>query len=233
MADRYIDYFEVSEYGSYFVTEAALLVGASELVNIAALRQRVSAAVEAVVVELEKIGIRRSDLRIGHADVDAALPAVRRELERFHNFLGGLEDDAEVDRESFFPGDRLGNLASLKPADLLARLDEVLLGFLVPANAGVPERDKRKAKLEAVRKTLADALGSSSANTNRVISATAGLAAARERFLGLYNGVAKPLVRAMLADLGRADEYTRFFLDLQVDITEDDPSHAIGNSSAA
>jgi hypothetical protein len=233
MADRYIDYFEVSEYGSYFVTEAAALVGASELVNIAVLRQRVSAAVEAVVVELEKIGIRRSDLRIGQADVDAAVPAVRKELERFYNFLGGLEDEAEIDRESFFPGDRLGNLASLKPADLLARLDEVLLGFLVPANAGIPERDKRKAKLESVRKTLADALGSSSANTNRVISATAGLATARERFLGLYNGVAKPLVRAMLADLGRADEYTRFFLDLQVDITEDDPSHALGNSPAA
>ncbi|HEX2571824.1 MAG TPA: hypothetical protein VH877_19940 [Polyangia bacterium] len=232
MADRYIDYFEVSEYGSYFVTEAAALVGASELVNIPALQQRVSAAVEAVVVELEKIGIRRSDLRIGQADVDAAVPAVRKELERFYNFLGGLEDDVEIDRESFFSGDRLGNLAMLKPADLLIKLDEVLRGFLVPANAAVPERDKRKAKLEAVRKTLADALGTSSANTNRVISATAGLAAARERFLGLYNGVAKPLVRAMLADLGRADEYTRFFLDLQVDITEDDPSHAINNSAA-
>lgn len=233
MADRYIDYFEVSQYGSYFVTEAAALVGASELVNIAALQQRVAAAVEAVVVELEKIGIRRSDLRIGQADVDAAVPAVRKELERFYNFLGGLEDEVKIDRESFFPGDRLGNLASLKPADLLARTDEVLRGFQAPDNAGVPERDKRKAKLESVRKTLADALGSSSANTHRVISATAGLAAARERFLGLYNGVAKPLVRAMLADLGRADEYTRFFFDLQVDITEDDPSHMIGNSPAA
>jgi hypothetical protein len=233
MADRYIDYFEVSEYGSYFVTEAATLVGASELVNIALLRDRVAAAVEAVVVELEKIGIHRNDLRLGRADIDAAVPAVRKELERFYNFLGGLDDEVKIDRESFFPGDRLGNLASLKPADLLAQLDEVLRAFSIPVHAGLPERDKRKAKLESVREALVDALGTSSANTNRVISATAGLAAARERFLGLYNGVAKPLVRAMLADLGRADEYTRFFLDLQVDITEDDPSHAIGNSPAA
>jgi hypothetical protein len=221
MADRYIDYFEVSEYGSYFVTETAALVGASELVNIALLRERVAAAVEAVVVELEKIGIRRSDLPVGRDDLVTATPAVRKELERFYNFLGGLEDDVKIDRNAFFPGGELGNLVSLKPNDLLGSIDEVLGGFALPANAHLPECDKRKAKLESVRKALADALGTRSPAIHRTISATASLAAARERFLGLYNGVAKPLVRAILADLGRADEYLHFFLDLQVNPHED------------
>ncbi len=42
------------------------------------------------------------------------------------------------------------------------------------------------------------------------------MAETRQRFLNVYNNMAKRLVHAVLAEVGRLDEYRRFFLDLQV-----------------
>jgi hypothetical protein len=38
----------------------------------------------------------------------------------------------------------------------------------------------------------------------------------REEFLNVYNGVAKPLVRGLLASLGKSAEYEHSFRDLQL-----------------
>ena len=46
--------------------------------------------------------------------------------------------------------------------------------------------------------------------------ATAELIAARKNFLHVYNRVAKPIVRGVLAHLGREDEFPLFFKDLTV-----------------
>jgi len=46
--------------------------------------------------------------------------------------------------------------------------------------------------------------------------ATKTLITAREKFLALYNGVAKPIIRGLFHDIGRDGEYKQIFCDLKV-----------------
>ena len=222
MADRYIDPFEVQEYGSYFLTEVLPLVGLSRLVDVDALRQLVEDDMRRVATELAKSGLQRGDLRQGRASLATAVPTLRQEIQRFWNFLHGLDASVRFDLQAFFPGGRLGSINELKPADLGAKADEIVRGFDLPANAQLPERESRLAKLVLARAALGEGLSARSGAANRSISATSALGQAREKFLRTYNGVAKRLVLGLLTQLGREEEYVRFFLDLQVH--EDSPA---------
>jgi len=213
--DTHIDYFEVGEYGDHFVSESKKLDNETTLVNVPALRARVAAAVAAVHSELEKADITRSALRKGRDETSASSVVLRKEIEKFYSYLGSLDDDVAFDKEAFFPGDKLGNLSQLKPADLRSRADDILRGFNVTANTQLPNAATWKTKLEKARDAAASAVqGKGSSNTASIIG-TAGLIAARERFLKIY-GVAKRLVRGALIDLERENEYRLFFADLQV-----------------
>ena len=145
-----------------------------------------------------------------------ATEMARKAIEKLWSHLGALDDEVAVDRRAFFPDGVKGNLTDLKPADLKGRLDQALRGFTVPANAGLPDAKKWHTRLTDARDGLAAALSGHGEARGASKIGTAGLNAARERFLGAYNGVAKPLVRGLLAALGRQDEYDTFFKDLQV-----------------
>jgi hypothetical protein len=98
----------------------------------------------------------------------------------------------------------------------VSRAEQVLRGFLVPAHAELSGASQWQGALQDTHDALDTAIHGTHRARNASVIATKGMVAARERFLGLYNGVAKPLVRGVLRDLGRANEYRRFFRDLQV-----------------
>jgi hypothetical protein len=216
MADQYIDYFEVTEYGTHFTAEVKKLATLSKLVDINALRAKVQTAIDDVNTELKNAGIQRSDLRDGRDAIAEALAPMRDLIERFYHHLLSLPLDAGVDVNAFFPGKTLGTLAKLKPADLTAKADQVLLGFATKSSASVAGLAKWQGAIEDARATLGHALRGKQGARGTAVTGTAELAAARERFLTAYNGVAKPLIRGLLAELGRADDFALFFLDLQV-----------------
>jgi hypothetical protein len=216
MADRYIDYGEVTEYGRYFWVRAAQLVGASPLVDVEAVRRRVLAEVEAVEAEHGSTRTQKSGFRIGQSDVGAASPELADLLRRFFHHLKTLPGTVAVDTKAFFPTGNLGKLHLLKPADVLARADEVLHGFTVPANVTLVGAADWQRDVQTSRTTLADALAGKHVARGGASSSVGSLAAARERFLHVYNVLAKRLVHVVLADLGRMGEYRSFFLDLQV-----------------
>jgi hypothetical protein len=216
VADRYIDYREVSEYGRFFWVRSAQLVGASPLVDIEVVRQRVLAEVEFVEGAHGSTRTQRSDFRIGQDDVGEAAPELADVLRRFFHHLKALPGTVAVDRKAFFPTGKLGKLHLLKPADVLARGDEVLHGFTVPANAALVGAADWQGEVTTARTTLADALAGKHQARGGASSSVGSLAAARERFLHVYNVLAKRLVHVVLADLGRMGEYRSFFLDLQV-----------------
>lgn len=216
MADNHIDFFEVGEYGGHFVEEVQKLVQVSPLVNVEALIALVGGAVGSVNAELEKVGVKRSDLRTGRSDTEGAAERGRKEIERFYSYLGSLDDDVAVDRKAFFSEGKMGALAVLKPGDVKSKLEDVLRGFTAPANAGLPEHAKWAQKLGAARDGLAGALAGKGSARSVSVQSTAGLVAAREEFLDSYNGVAKRLIRGLLASLKREEEMRLFFLDLQV-----------------
>lgn len=226
MPDSYIDYLEVGEYGGGFVKASEPLVGASALVDVAALRTKVADAVAKVDGELEKVGIRRGDLRTGRSGAGEAAEVGRKEIERFWHHLHTLDDGASADIEAFFPGNKLGALAALKPADVRSRLGEVLRGFAAPGNASLPDRPKWEQKLTAAHDALDAALGGKGTARAGAIQGTAGLIAAREEFLRVYNRVAKPVVRGLLAELGREGELRLFFPDLTANERSRKPSDA-------
>jgi hypothetical protein len=241
MADNYIDYFEVSEYGNHFVSEAKKLSGLSKLVDIDALRARVQSAVDEVNGELQNAGIQRSDLRCGRDTTAQAVPLLRDALERFYHHLLSLPVSAGIDVDAFFPGKTLGNLSRLKPADLAAKADQVLHGFATKSNGGVAGLTKWQSAIEDARSALGRALKGKHSARGASVTATAGLLAARERFVGLYSGVAKPLVRGLLSELGRAKELDLFFVDLQVNegsprkrgVDPSSPTGTVGGTSVA
>ena len=215
MADRYIDYWEVSEYGRYCADAVRTLVGASPLVDMELLAQRVLAAVEDVEAELNQARMHGSGFRLQRGDSQDATRQLRDQLRRFHYHLKTLPAGG-FDFDAFFAGRKLDGVHRLKPADLVGRADYALIGFTVPANAGLPGASQWQAALQDARDALAAATSGRQHARNDTLIAGTDLVAARERFLDLYNGVAKPLVRGVLRDLGRADEYRRFFRDLQV-----------------
>lgn len=214
MSDNYINYLEVDEYGTHFVSTAASLVGASPLVNVQELLDLVQAKTNAVNTELEKAGIQRSALRQGSSNTQTASEDAKAEINRFWSYLQSLEPGVPVDVEAFFKGAKQGSLAGLKPADIKGKLIEVLAGFAADANKNLPDGAKWQTRLSAAR----DALSGLNAGTVRSasIAATAELRDAREDFLTAYNGVAKRVVLGLLILLGRKDEYAHFFKDLQV-----------------
>ncbi|MDC3959456.1 hypothetical protein KEG38_36720 [Polyangium jinanense] len=216
MADRYIDDGEVSEYGRHFVTEAKKLVGASELVDVAKLIARVLGAVEAVETELAKVRSQRSEVRTERGGTGEAEEAVRDVVTRFHAYLRSLPKGTSFDFEAFYPGKNLGEVAALKPADLVTKAADVLRGFDVARNAGLDAFVPWKQEIAGARSALDAALSGKSGAANRSVTTTAGLAAARAHFLKTYNQVAKPIVRGVLNELGRGEEVRLFFKDLTV-----------------
>ena len=216
VADTYIDYDEVSEYGRYFAAMLETLIGASSVVDIAAFRQRVLAEVEAVEAEHAKAQMQQSGMRTERGGTAGAVEATSRVLRRFHHHLDTLPPDALVDRLAFFPGGTLGKLSRLKPADLLGRADDVLRGFQVDVNAALPDAARWQAEILAERAALAEVLADKHSARHDKTEAVSALMAARERFLHVYNVMGKRLVHVVLADIGRLDDYKRFFLDLQL-----------------
>lgn len=215
--DRYIDAFEVSEYGSYFYEQSGRLVGASKLVDVEALRKELQGKQRAVEKERDAAGLVRSGLRGNQQGASEAVTQVREVLTRFFNYLGSVDPaECKVDIAAFFPGGTLGALVQMKPADLKGHADRVLGGFALPAHQSLPEREKWQTRLTQARDGLASALSSKSDQQNTKLESTGKLGAAREEFLSVYNGVAKPLVRGLLASLGKSAEYEHFFRDLQV-----------------
>ena len=215
MADRYIDYSEVIIYGHYCAHAVRTLVGASPLVDMEVLAQRILAAVEAVEVELQRAGFHGSSFRMGRGDSSEATRRMRDLLRRFHHHLKTLPPE-DRDIAAFFPGGKLDGVHRIKPEDLVSRAEQALRGFRVPRHADLPGASTWQPALQDARDTLDAAIHGKQRAEHGTILATRDMMAARERFLDLYNGVAKPLVRGVLRDLGRAKEYRRFFRDLQV-----------------
>jgi hypothetical protein len=217
MADVYIDYYEVSEYGRHFVREVARLEGTGgALVDIGQLKARMLAAVETVEQRLSESSAQSSALRTGRDGTSGATEAMRDALKRYLYFLRSLPAGTPMDLQAFYPGGNLGELPRLKPADVLARADVTLRGFDSPANAALPQAATWKSMLSAARAALAQALDAKGSAWSDDRTVTGDLMAARKEFLHLYHRVAKRLVRALLFDLGREHEYRRFFLDLQL-----------------
>jgi hypothetical protein len=216
MADRYIDYDEVSEYGRHAATEIKKLEGLSDIVNVALLVSRVLGAVENVETELKKARSERSDLRAERGSTADAEEGVRDIVGRFYYHLRSLPKSVDFDFDAFYQGKNLGDLASLKPADLRAKAASVLHGFDTAKNKSVAGFASWKQDITTAHQAIDDTLTGKGGAQNRAFVATASLVAAREKFLQIYNGVAKPIVRGLLNDLGRGEEYRLFFRDLTV-----------------
>jgi hypothetical protein len=216
MADRYIDARESSEYGRYTWARLEVLEGRSRVVVVSELRQILLAAAEGVEAEYRTTRTQQSSVRTGRVSTGEAKKSLRDVLRRFHHYTETLPAELPIDRGAFFPTPGSGNLTKLKAADLLARADDVLHGFTVPSNAALPEAGRWTADITLRRYTLADSLGIKHGARHGNSLATSALQTARERFLHVYNGMAKRLVYVVLAELGRLDEYRDFFLDLQV-----------------
>lgn len=229
MADRYIDYDEVSEYGRHFVSEAKKLEGLSDLINVALLAKRVLEAVEAVEGELYKARGERSDLRGERGSTAEAEEEVRDVVGRFYYHLRSLPKSVDFDFEAFFAGKNLGDLTKLKPADLRAKAASVLHGFDVAKNKAIAPFGAWKNDITAAHQTIDDALTGKGGAQTRAFVANASLVSARDRFLKVYNGLAKPLVRAVLTEVDRPDEYRLFFRDLTVN---ESPARTKGSDSS-
>lgn len=216
MPDRYIDYDEVSEYGRPLLSALASLAGQSNLADLAKLESLVSAAIVAVESELQSAKIDRSSLRGERAGTAEASEALRDGITRFFHFIRSLPKSVGVDVDAFFPGRTLGGVAHLKPADLLSKGRDLLRGFDTPKNKGIAALSTWTSEIDSMCQTLSIAItGKGDASADAFV-ATAELIAARKNFLHVYNRVAKPIVRGVLAHLGREDEFPLFFKDLTV-----------------
>lgn len=216
MADTYIDHREVVEYGRHFIREVARLIGLSELADITVLQQQVQAVVDAMEAALAAAQQQQSGARTGRSGASGARTHAVDVLRRFHYHLKTLPSGTVFDHEAFFAGSVLGRLDRLKPADLLARAEAVVRGFALPANAELPGAGEWLPVITGARDALAAAIAGKQDATGGNKDAVASLAEIRQRFLNVYNNVAKRMVWAVLAEIGRLDDYRRYFLDLQV-----------------
>lgn len=216
MADRYIDNREVVEYGRHFIREAARLIGLSALVDIALLQQIVQEVVDAMAAALAVAQEQQSGTRTGRAGTSGAQANTVDALRRFNYHLKTLPPGTPFDREAFFGRENMQAIAKLKPADLLARAEAVVRGFALPANAELPGAGEWLPVITGARDALAAAIAGKQDATGGNKDAVASLAEIRQRFLNVYNNVAKRMVWAVLAEIGRLDDYRRYFLDLQV-----------------
>lgn len=217
MADTYIDYREVTEYGRHFLARAATLESVSGLpVDIARLRTLVEAAIVRVETERDGDDTLGSSLRVGQSGTVAAAAVVRSDIRRFFFYLQSLPDDVSFDMASFFDRGKLGSLEDAKPADVLDKAKRLLHAFNSPANTALPGSVQWRATLDAGRTALDAALTDKINAKGDIRTRKSALAAARLEFLRLYNRIAKRLIRAALIYLDREGEYRQFFLDLQV-----------------
>jgi hypothetical protein len=216
VADRYIDNREVVEYGRHFLGEVVRLIGLSAAVDIAALQQLVQVVVEAMEGALSVANRQQSGARTGRTGTSAAKADTIDKLRRFHYHLKTLPQGTAFDLEAFFIGGAPGGIHRLKPADVLARAEYAVSGFSAPANAGLPGTPEWLPVLIDTRNELAAAIEGKRTARGGDKDAVGSLAEIRERFLNVYNNVAKRLVWAVLAEVGRLDDYRRYFLDLQV-----------------
>lgn len=216
MADKYINSREVIEYGRYFLGEVRRLIGLSAVVNIAALQQLVQAVVEAMEAALGVAQTQRSGARTGRTGVSETAADTLDALRRFHYHLKTLPQSTVYDRDAFFGGFSMDEIARLKPADLLDRADHASRGFSVPANLGLPGLAEWLPIVLNARNALAEAIEGKRDAAGNDRDAVGSVAEIRERFLNVYNNVAKRAVWAVLAEVGRLDDYRRYFLDLQV-----------------
>ena len=214
MADMHIDSFEVSEYTQYFVEQASTLVGASPMVNVELVIARVVEARDNVEDALVGAGMQRSTLRTVRIDIKAASDRMVDNIRRFHRYVQSLPSSTPMDAVAFFPAGYSG--AQRKAADLLAQGKQVLAGFEVPANIAFPGAPEWRASFTEARDALQQALSQRGSASRVSLNATSTLQQARLAFLAVYNGIAKRLVRVILQEVGREDEFPRFFLDLQV-----------------
>lgn len=214
--DRYIDVYEVSEYGRFFVDRVVALEGMSPMVDVKVLGQRVMSAVQEVENVRAVSGTETSTERGGRVEVATLADEMRTLLRRFAHYLKSLPADAPVDMHSFFAEGRTGTLYRLKAADLLSVSARVLNGFTLPMHASLPGAESWQAAIAGMRTSLAAHLGNKQGASHSARHATAALSEARRDFLRVYNRVAKRVVRGLLVELGREREYRSFFLDLQV-----------------
>lgn len=216
MADRYIDYDEVSEYGRHFLGALASLAGQSSLIDLTRLETLVTNATQAVESELAETKTDRSSLRGERAGTAEATEALRDGIVRYFHFVRSLPKSVDIDIDAFYPGGILGGVAHLKPADLLSKGRDLLRGFDTPKNSAAVVLSAWKVELGKMSQTLSDAIAGKGDASADAFVATAALIEARKNFLHVYNKVAKPLVRGLLAHLGRENEFTLFFKDLTV-----------------
>jgi hypothetical protein len=215
VADKHFDYHEIIEYGTFLYERTAELEGASSLVNIAAMRARILARVQAAQREIQNAGLQRIVLRSERGGIAAIVADTVGALQRFHYYLQSVPPELGCDAASFFPG---GYRFSTwrKPADVLARVDDAITAFDAPVNAPLPGRTDWLGTITTARTTLAEAMTGKQGSQHATASATSALIEARQAFLRDYNGLARGLVRLALRELGREHEYRRYFRDLQV-----------------
>ena len=216
MADGYVDYGEVSEYGRPFVTALAGLVGLSEFVDVTKLGAFVSSKVDAVETELQKARNDRSDVRDERGITAQAEETLRDTVTRFYHHLQSLPKTTNADVEAFFSGRVMGDIAAMKPADLVSKAADVLRGFDTEKNKVIAGLASWKTDIAAAWQNLADAIEGKGGAAGKAFLATAELVQARNDFLHAYNKVAKHIVRGLLNQLGRGDEMPLFFKDLAV-----------------
>jgi hypothetical protein len=214
MSDSYIDVLEVEEYTRYFLRQVMSLVGASTLVNVEALSERVQRVQEKVERELVARGLLHSSLRVSRSDTGDAYEELLDAIRRFHRYLQSLPPGTMMDAAAFFPGGYTGSRR--KPADVLAQGKLVLRGFDVPVNANIPAAPEWKATFTTGCDALEQAISGKGDAARVAGNTTSALQDARREFVAVYNGLAKRLVRAVLQDIGREHEFRSFFLDLQV-----------------
>jgi hypothetical protein len=216
VADRYIDHREVVEYGRHFLREVLKLIGVSAMVDIAALQQVVQAVVDAMEAALAVANRQQSGARTGRTGTSGATARALDVMRRFHYHLKTLPQGTAFDFEAFFASGKLDGIVRLKPADLLARVEYAVNGFAVPANAALPGAAEWRPAVMDARNALTAAIQGKQDASGNSKDASASISEIRDRFLHVYNNVAKRLVWAVLAEVGRLDDYRRYFLDLQV-----------------
>jgi hypothetical protein len=214
--DTYIDNHEGVLYGRYFHRHSEPLVGASNVFNVGVLREIVLLRAENLHTAMTVADSPRSVVRTGRTEVDVASDEVLDRLRRFYYFLQSLPDSANVDVGAFFANRRLGNLSQQKPEDMMSRAETVLRGFTTPSSARVPNGVVWQTEIVDARTALADALVGKLGAANSTSTAVGSVARARAELLHVYNKVAKPAIRGLLAELGREGELRLYFRDLQV-----------------
>jgi uncharacterized SAM-dependent methyltransferase len=220
MADSYIDYFEIDEYGKHFSLTAKALIGTYDAVKVEVLITDIDTLVATVATELEKAGFTRSLQRGGRNTTAVAVEEARTLLTRFFRFLGSLDSaETSFDIAAFFVGGTLGNISQLKADDLKAKVKQALSGFGADKNKSTAELEPWKKKVSKAYDDLSGSLEDTSLQHHSAGTVTAALQQARLDFLDLYNDVIKPIIRGLLNKLDRSSEYKSFFKDLQVNET--------------